>query len=491
MPLNLKISEKGLLLIFVPVVFESIFVCVLLFLLNQADRIALAESNKRTISAEMHKISSIFYEQFGLMMAYNASSDKELLRKSEALDYDIENCLSLLRDVALSENFSKVNLDELSRSTEALLKQVRLCRRRAEAHETDSFKSLRSLYDLKKSLSDLLDIFGGISNELGKNNSKSSQDLIRARGLVYACVILALIINITLAVYLAFYFSRNFSKRVQIIISDTKSIAGGEPLSEPLSGNDELAEIDRFIHLTARKLRAVEAERSEILSMVSHDIRSPLTAVKLLVAVALEGIYGQLDKRVYKALSQVDQMIASVVRLADDLLDVQAAGEGALRMRMETVDYAEVCMRSYKVMLPLVENAGLKLERNLEECFGYADSERIGQVLNNLISNAVKFSPANSTICMSLSTDADNVLISIRDSGSGVPESEREAIFDKHYQTETGLKKKRSAGLGLHICRTIVELHKGKIFVKEAAGGGAEFVIQLPTPADIDNETIV
>ncbi|HEU0036816.1 MAG TPA: hybrid sensor histidine kinase/response regulator [Kofleriaceae bacterium] len=216
--------------------------------------------------------------------------------------------------------------------------------------------------------------------------------------------------------------------------------------------------------------------RDELLAVVSHDLRNPLGVVALALAM-IERDPSSLAGTLARAKRGVDRM----QRLIDDLLDIARIDAGTLVVDPRPVDVRVLVDEAYEAHRALAQDKGIALVRGeLIGCAVLADRHRIGQALGNLIGNALKFTPAGGTIRIAAAERAGTAVISVADSGIGIPREHLDKIFERFYQPE---RRRDGVGLGLAIVKGIVDAHGGSIEVESAPDHGTTFRIALPTAA--------
>lgn len=227
----------------------------------------------------------------------------------------------------------------------------------------------------------------------------------------------------------------------------------------------------------------MERFKREFVSMVSHDLRTPLTAVQGTLDLLDEDTYGEINATGHKRLKVAGESVDRLINLINDLLDIEKLEAGKMRIEQKRSPLDKILGHSVESVRMFAENAEVELEWN-EQCNLYvnADSERIVQVVVNLLSNAVKFSPAGSTVKVSCCTsEHDMVKVSVIDQGRGIPREHLNSLFERFKQVKAsdGARKK-GTGLGLAICKAIVEGHGGKISVTSEEGKGSVFFFTIP-----------
>lgn len=245
----------------------------------------------------------------------------------------------------------------------------------------------------------------------------------------------------------------------------------------------ENAHLYRSLHETKNELEQLNQIKNEFISMVSHELRTPLTAVKGFVKVVLTGEAGPVNAQQEKFLQIADQSIDRLTVLISDLLDISRIESGQLRLNMEPQDAREVIGLVIENIIPAVKGKNLNIGSDLPEHMPpvLADRERLIQVFDNLIHNAIKFTPEGGRITVAASNKGDFINFSVTDTGIGIAPDDHERIFEKFYQVESGTTRSTSGtGLGLAIVKSIVEMHGGQVWVESEQGNGATFQFLLP-----------
>jgi PAS domain S-box-containing protein len=255
-----------------------------------------------------------------------------------------------------------------------------------------------------------------------------------------------------------------------------------EFVSTPLQDGARLAGgVLVFKDVTERE--QLQRMKEEFVSTVSHELRTPMTSVLGSLQLVLGGAAGEVPPELRELLDIALDNGERLVRIINDILDVDKLESGKMELELAQVSLAGVVTRSLEAMQPLAEQSGVRLEADspLPDCWVRADRERLLQVATNLISNAVKFSPRGATVRLSLKRDGQAARVSIADQGPGVPAEFRDRIFQKFAQADASDRRTRGGtGLGLSICKAIVEQHGGRIGFDSTPGHGARFYFDLP-----------
>lgn len=258
--------------------------------------------------------------------------------------------------------------------------------------------------------------------------------------------------------------------------------------------NNELANLQRQMAKANIELARLNEQKNQLLGMAAHDLRNPLGVI-MSYAKFLDRIAGvRLDDQERRFLAQIAKSSQFMLRLLEDLLDVSQIESGKLQLNLAPLDLAAAVAGNIELnrMLAGAKNIAIELPPQAAPLWVEADATKIEQVLNNLISNAVKYSPPGTTVGVTLEADAGEVTVRVRDQGQGIPAAELSRLFQPFSKTSvksTGGEK--STGLGLAITRRIVEGHGGRIGVESRVGEGSRFSFSLPrrTPPETSGAT--
>jgi len=224
-------------------------------------------------------------------------------------------------------------------------------------------------------------------------------------------------------------------------------------------------------------LRQAVQTREDVLAIVAHDLRNPLSGILLQAQVL--GRAAQ-DARTREGIESIRRPASRMNRLIQDLLDVTRIEQGALAIHRGRVRAHELLADVLHTQEPIADKASIELHLDLREDVPdvWADRERIMQVLENLIGNALKFTPAGGRVIVGAGARAHDTLFWVADSGPGVPAEDLAHIFDRFWQASR--KDRRGTGLGLAIVRGIVERHGGRVWAESKPSQGATFFFTMP-----------
>jgi signal transduction histidine kinase len=261
--------------------------------------------------------------------------------------------------------------------------------------------------------------------------------------------------------------------------------SGAQSETLPVKGDDELAALSEAFNEMNAELRRLDAAKRQVIADSAHELRTPLTLIQGMVEGMIDGIL-PADK---KTLSSVHEETLRLSRLVDTLRELEIIESGELELRVEPVDLSEILRKAARSFSAAAAEKSIRLffeEPRDEGPPARGDRLRLGEVVYNLVANAIRHAPEGGVVRMRLRSDDSGLTgFDVDDSGPGLPPEERERVFERFYRVD----KSRSAqsggrGLGLAICSEIVKAHRGSIAAEESDLGGARFCVRIPRMAD-------
>jgi PAS domain S-box-containing protein len=596
--MKLSLTQKGLIFLSIPLVFQLIFVSVLIALRHQAEVDALQAKHAQAISETVNRLEGDIYDivsniegndpsQFGLDTADYKRAVNNIVLRFETLKglvkdnpndlaivdqgyaYAKELVLILKRVEDVYANGSTV---ELMHAFSVLRPKFKLCVKHVVS---------RKLIDLSEAQRALA------ADQTGD---------LRFRDRLHQVMIIAIVLNILLTAGLALVFTREITARVKTITANSLRLVNNQELLDPIKGGDEIAALDQVFHDMARVLeetakkeraildnaadvifsinnkgtfasvnpavtkvlgytpnqligskymvlipeenkeftlatvnkvidgeearpfetrmkrkdgsivdvswaaqwspsqknlfcvvhdvtarKAVERLRQEVMQMVTHDLRTPLATIGNVLSILEDGRAGTLSDRTREMVQLAQKNVNRMLELVNDMLEVEKMKAGMLKLELEEVSLADVFEESLHAVSGWAQEQKVKIEYVPTTLKVFADEGRIVQVLNNLLGNAIKFSPSGKRVLLSAHEAYDYVEVRVKDEGRGIPENQRDVIFERFQQIHLAdASNHGGAGLGLAICKAILERHGGTIRVDSEEGFGSTFSFRLP-----------
>jgi len=227
--------------------------------------------------------------------------------------------------------------------------------------------------------------------------------------------------------------------------------------------------------------KAVERMKDEFVSVVSHELRTPLTSIHGSLQLLATGRLGTLAERGQRMLDIAVSNTDRLVRLINDILDLERMESGKTSMAKQVCNTAALMNQAADLIQPLAKQEGITLSLHLLSLTVWADPDHILQTLTNLLSNAIKFSPPSNTVWLTVEQQSEEkALFCVKDRGRGIPTDKLETIFERFQQVDASdSRKKGGTGLGLAICRNIIQAHGGRIWAESTPGQGSCFYFTL------------
>ncbi|MDD4857949.1 MAG: ATP-binding protein [Candidatus Krumholzibacteria bacterium] len=244
-----------------------------------------------------------------------------------------------------------------------------------------------------------------------------------------------------------------------------------------------LREKERALAVCKEELESVNQLKSNFLSVVSHELRTPLTSVKAYTETLLDNVDTIKRETLQDFLRVMDEESERIIKLVDNILNYSRMETGHLRVERTSCNLNRIVEQVHGTLRAkfLARNINTELRLPRHTCRIDADQELVTQLLQNLMSNAAKFTPEGGKVTVTLEEEASAARIVVQDTGTGIPEDQLEKIFERFYQVDaSNTREHGGSGLGLAICKNIVDWHDGKIWVENVKDSGAKFVVLLP-----------
>jgi signal transduction histidine kinase len=494
--LVMKLRQKVFILVLIPIIGQFAFVGFLIMKQRQLEESAWKEQHFRTQTQELTNLSIFMYKGIGHLSVYGMSNQTSALKKFDDVYQKLQ------RKVELVSLLDRNNPSETSKRTKEsftrMMGSLYSARQMLEVKGSMAGGSSPILLvnDLQKEIEESLNNVERSIAERVKEASTDAQLTEKRRTEFQVGIISFFAVDMLFCSILFILFARDLARRFDIIVDNTTRISLGEALNKPVDGHDELTDLDNNIREMEIALRNAQARKEQLMNMVSHDLRGPLTTLQIVFELLLTNKAFELSEKTEKKLVDTDKVVKRLSRLVNDILDFDKLKIGKLDLTLDMVSIKSLLIESVEELQPLLDKEEIKVSIEGTDINVVADRERVPQIIINLLSNAVKFSPKKSQITIAISkheleeeqsaisTEGDEkkfARISIRDSGPGVPELYRETIFLPFEQVPDDKRpKKGSTGLGLPICKMLVNIHGGDIGVEVPATGGSIFWFTLP-----------
>ena len=294
-------------------------------------------------------------------------------------------------------------------------------------------------------------------------------------------LLIAVLSATVIAVLVSWLLSRNIVSPVQAIMSASQRIAAGH-YDERVNaqGADEIAQLAARFNQMASHLEQVETMRRQLIGDVTHELRTPLTSIK----GYMEGLVDGVLPANAETFNQIHHEADRLSRLVDDLQELSRVESKAYSLDVRSVSVSSLVQTTLKRLSPQATAKRITLRSNLPADLSliHADEDRITQVLVNLTANAIQYTPEDGEVTLSAARHGDEIHISVKDTGIGIPQEHLANIFTRFYRVDKSRSRNAGggSGIGLTIARHIVEAHGGKIWVQSGGEGkGSAFSFSL------------
>jgi len=302
--------------------------------------------------------------------------------------------------------------------------------------------------------------------------------MIGAQALVIALVVL---IGATLLVQDPFYSQIIIAITLVLVIGLGYSLT--QSVKKEVKQREQIEELAENLEVANEKLKELDQLKSEFLSLATHQIRAPLTAIKGYSSMLLEGDFGVLPQKATDSVQTIMKSCQNLIKIVEDFLNISRIEQGRMVYEKSIFDIKETIQEVIREIKPNIDKAKLSLDLNIpaEKINVNGDRNKIKQVISNIVDNAIKYTPRGQ-IDISVFLDGKKVKIAVKDSGTGIDPSEINKLFAKFSRTKEANKTSvTGTGLGLYIAKKIIEAHQGDIKIySEGVGKGSTFTIELP-----------
>lgn len=475
---NLSLKLKGLAVVVCLLSFELAIFGLLYMQVEQAENESRHALKLKEIASHTEKLGRVLWESRRALNKYLIERDQSswdaYVRLSDELPATVD-WLKAQNQFSAKENLLLAQIED----------KIKQCRQwlLSSKSKVDGMSAAESIQFLNSRENGILVVYQTLINDiiaLGKLTDKQLEigpEAERQHRVEYRRVILAgIAINVVIALVLALVFIGNITNRLKLMVENTVRLKESQDLLAPVGGGDEIASLDTAFHQMAADLAEAQQVKQAFVAMISHELRTPLTSVRGFLELLSMGALGEVSKPLVAQSDRVQANVERLIKLINDLLDLEKIEAGKMQMAPEIVSLRDAVERSLQSVSEQCKVSGVEIIVHNCDYQVFADDDRLEQVVVNLLSNAVKFSPRGSEIRVEASSRENFIEVRIIDRGRGVPQEHQEKIFERYQQVDVQDGSKRGGtGLGLPVCKLIVEQLGGKIGVESVAGEGSTF----------------
>ncbi len=477
MRLNLK--QKGLVIVSVPLIFEAGFILGLFLMLEDAEEKVNKETKSRLVLQEVNNISKNIVDSASHLVTWNFTHKRAELQKFDNTMLGIADSIDNLKEMSADDPVRREHAKQVEFHGKATMRNLIAHREKMVGNSGEvyspNFQEFRR--DFNAEFDPFLKEAQALANEEEKVQKLVPQAIEARKTSLRILLATGFGMNIAIAIFIATLFSREISARLAVLSENSQRMAIGKPLLDRIDGKDEVAQLDKTFHHMADALRAAEKTKREFVQMISHDLRTPLTAILGTFELLASGAYGALTERGQTRVTDAEQESERLIGLINELLDIDRLEAGNMQLLLDNCTLQPILRRAKDAINVIAENRKIKLEITEFDPVVNVDEDRVVQILINLLGNAVKYSPDARTIKLDAEEEDDDFIrIDVVDQGPGIPKKDRKLIFERFKQIEDEeYKRSGSSGLGLAICKSLVEAHGGTIGVDSEIGKGSRF----------------
>jgi signal transduction histidine kinase len=494
--LKLTLIHKGLLLVSIPLCFEVTIFAVLINLQDKVEQEAQRIDRNNKINDTVNVIL-----RDGIVM-----SDTMRLNSFQSINSRLNK--KVLTDCVIDIKSRFADLKQLANDDPIVISQVEGCERRLDLVIQDikelkhkirnaDFSELNQIISHSKNHleHDLYMVITGGFFELAEKSYRPADDVPsqQLREQIKILLKCALCLSALFALFGTVVFSKHLVGRLSRLSDNANRLASGKKLLSPVGGSDEVAELDRNFHYAADLIEAAKRMREEVTAMISHDLKTPLQAIRSYLEMLEHGVLGEINEQGNKLLSVAHASAEHMFGLIDNVLQLEKLRTGNVKLQTTSVRVIPLINRCMETVGVLAKENGSALLIKYDPSKDFqVDAEEfwLEQVFVNVLSNAIKFSPPDSEVTVNIQRSNKNVEVRIADHGPGIPETDKKLIFERFHRVQSTASV-AGTGLGLPIAKELIELHHGSITVESEVGKGSTFAICLPllTTSDMSADT--
>lgn len=475
-----KIFNKCLWLVLIPLFVQSVF---LLLINHQIQVCETIVREERAICNIVMGTNRVFLELLKANASegiYNVNCDPTT---RQAVVRNFANVADAFPQVIAAANDFPEWLWLLKKLQGLLSEHLNDISRPEDLNSGMSVKEITARFDRTRTLGKASDRLSKKVNLLLTKESFRLQDLQAdekdARQSVTGMLGWGIAANFLLALAMLAAFGNNIKRRISLLVGRAANLGGPVNFSDRIAGADELTYLDIVFHHTQERLIKSASDRAAVMNVLAREMSAPLRQARQLITAFQQREENKVSAREVKSLSRAEGNIDRVLALVDDLLTMETLEAGQITLERAECNLIRIAEESIATVSSLAGAKEIELINECRELPLTADKSRLHQTMINLLANAIKFSPEKTKIIVSSIRQADWLRICVTDQGPGMDEETRSRVFEKFYQAE-GVQKKEGFGLGLAICRMIVEAHGGRIGVESKPGEGSTFWFDLP-----------
>lgn len=476
---------KGLIIIGAPLLFEVLIFSTLLFLQNNyIQTISLVTQTKQAVSyaGELGRLAFTYVTN---RMSVSFNIEEKNFTDFRERRQQIATIGDWLNDYTLNDKVQRRRILPIVHAIADLVRDADTLGAEKASDSPLPSAMLGGKIKVIKSLSkQVLDVTDGL-REFRKTQLKIAEAALQhsatLNSLISATIGAAFLGNLVIAALLLRFFMSAIYRKLQQLVENMQRFGKGQELTAPMTGHDEIAGLDLLFHKMYRDLNEAQESKRNYIELLRRNFEQPISNSRVFLSELKDD--STLSPEGRKGAERSERNLERLLKLIDELLTLEkrARDPNAIELSKSNVDLSDVLKRSIDAVSDFASKGQVKIELSPTKLHLEADGDKIIQVVVNLLSNAIKFSPKGSTIKLDVVDTSEEIEVLIIDQGRGVPLDKQQKIFERFGQTDTkDASEKGGTGLGLPICKDIIESHGGSIGVHSKEGEGSTFWVKLP-----------
>ena len=473
--MKLSVAQKGLLLATVPLLFEIAFLGKLSFDLMEAERESNRITNRREVAAEASHVLMSFFSVGSSVLTYGVKGSTLESSAFERLKTSVNESLEKLKTISLSlSEEDQKHIITLESHLQAAVELIGsyISEMTSPAHHPGAFDVMRFRKSLMAQVSPFIDEIAYFT----ESDATASRTADSA-----STIVVGVILNIALAMLLVVYFSKSIRSRITVLQENASRFQKGKMLRKRLDDEDEISVLDSSFHSMANQLTAANLEMRQYYLDLNNQLHAPLASLKDTLIMLSESSSPMIDEgrvKLKKSANSVDRL----VRLINELTTIEERAKGEIILDRRDINLTAMISSAIGAVADYAAKKEIEVSQQApDDVMISADRDKLTQVIVNLLSNALKFSPAKSKVIVRADVVDETFAIHVIDQGAGIQPKDKERLFKRFEQAENqSASDIKGTGLGLSICRDIVDAHGGEIGIVSEFGHGSDFWFRIP-----------
>lgn len=480
MRFSFNLAQKGLVLVAVPLIFETVLVAQLFLTIRQANQNARLEAHARSVIAEANHLHTCVFKLIEGRVAGRIKDGSLYISDLDANLTELSKAEAKLEELVSDSSSKKVIVGKIKQLDQAALQALKQYPEGGEVTAVSLLRLANSRRQVEAALDALERTFKDFEREVRNSipvTSVAEQRFQQTRLLI----ILGVVGNIAASCAMAVFFSRSIVNRLMVIDENFRRLASKEKLLDPIGGGDEIASLDLTFHSTADTLARLDREKQEFISIISHDLRTPLSSLLGVAVLFAEHAFGKLTAGGVIQLNAASTALSKLNDVITDLLDLDKIASSMASFMTETVEVSQLFQEGLQCVAVEARSRSIAFSNSGTSAGIAGDQFRLQQVVNKILQCVVRQASTGSTIKIVCETSQD--FITLKFVGE-IPPS-RCGSFQRYLEQPSGNDMSAGNGdiatvLSLSLCRAIVLAHHGSIGVSNPAEGRTAVWFSLP-----------